>query len=51
MSLPNTELEIGMPGSPFQSTVHEPWLAVWRNAMVRNLSPDWAESVAGLSPA
>jgi len=48
--LPNCADEIGMLVSPFQSTVHEPALAVWMNAIVRYFAPDWLDSVAALSP-
>ena len=35
MSLPYTDGEIGVAGSPFQSMVHDPGAGVWMNAMVR----------------
>ena len=41
---------IGEPVSPFQSGVHDPLVAVWMNAMVRYLAPDWLDSDAGESP-
>lgn len=50
MSEPKVEAAIGMPVSPFQYGVQEPLVAVWRNAMVRCLAPDWAARAAGLSP-
>ncbi len=50
MSAPKTEDETGIAVSPFHSGVQEPLEAVWRNAIVRFLAPDWAASVAGLAP-
>src|SRR5690242_18204472 len=51
MSLPNVDVAIGMPVSPFQYAVQEPWLGVWMKAMVRYLAPDWADSPDRLLPA
>src|SRR5206468_12287914 len=50
MSAPNVDVETGMPASPFHNGVHEPRLAVCRNAMVRYRAPDCWDRVAGLSP-
>src|SRR5450755_1565886 len=50
MSLPNVATETGWLVSPFQYAVHEPALAVCRNAKVRYLAPDCWDRVAGLSP-
>src|SRR3954452_10487654 len=50
MSLPNRELAMGMPVSPFQYTVHEPRVAVCTNAIVRYLLPDCWDRPLRLSP-
>jgi hypothetical protein len=50
MSAPKAEAATGMLVSPFQYGVQEPLAAVWRNAIVRCLAPDWADRAAGLSP-